>query len=273
MDKKRKLIIIVLCITVLVFAFMGITFATSDSGAVNNAVNVILSPFQRMFTAMGEGTKDFFTYIRDMKTYKEENIDLKDRVAGLEREVRELSSLKAENERLRSVLDLKLQDTESRMIVSEVKSKEPGNWFYVFTIDKGTNHGIQKDDAVMTNQGLVGKVSDVGSSWAEVTTIIDSESSVGAIISRTQDIAIADGDMTLAEQGKCRLNYIKSDLSLVAGDTVETSGLGGVYPKGILIGTVSEIKNDSSGYTRYAVIETAVDFEKIREVIVIKSEE
>jgi len=252
---------------------MGITFATSDSGAVNNAVNVILSPFQRMFTAMGEGTKDFFTYIRDMKTYKEENIDLKDRVAGLEREVRELSSLKAENERLRSVLDLKLQDAESRMIVSEVKSKEPGNWFYVFTIDKGTNHGIQKDDAVMTNQGLVGKVSDVGSSWAEVTTIIDSESSVGAIISRTQDIAIADGDMTLAEQGKCRLNYIKSDLSLVAGDTVETSGLGGVYPKGILIGTVSEIKNDSSGYTRYAVIETAVDFEKIREVIVIKSEE
>lgn len=273
MDKKKKLIIVVLVITVLVFVFMGISFVTKRSGAANNAVNTVLSPVQKVFTGVGDGISDFFSYIRDMKTYKEENIALKDRVADLEREVRELNSFKTENDRLRSLLDLKIHDMDSRMVVSEVKSKEPGNWFYVFSIDKGTNHGIKKGNAVMTNQGLVGKVTDVGTNWAEVTSIIDSKSSVGAVISRTQDIAIADGDMTLAEQGKCRLDYIKSDLSLVAGDTIETSGLGGVYPKGILIGTVSEIKNDSSGYTKYAVIETAVDFEKIREVIVIKSEE
>ncbi len=273
MNVKRKIIIVVLCITVLIFTFMGITFATDRSGAFNNAVNIVLTPVQKVFTGIGDGIGDFFEYIHDMKTYKAENIDLKDRVADLEREVRELGALKKENERLRSALDLKEQDVENRMIFAEVKSKEPGNWFYVFTIDKGTNHGIKKDDAVMTSQGLVGKVSDVGNTWAEVTSIIDPESSVGAVISRTQEIAITDGDMALAEQGKCRLEYIKTDLSLVAGDSVETSGLGGIYPKGILIGTVSEIKNDSSGYARYAIIETAVDFEKIREVIVIKSEE
>lgn len=277
MDKKRKLIVAVLSITVILFVFMGISFATMNSrdeaGVSDNVVGVILSPFQRFFTTIGEGVSDFFSYIRDMQTYKEENLSLKDQVSLLEREVRELETFREENERLRAALDLKQADMTERMVVCEVSSKDPGNWFQVFTIDKGTNHGIKKDDAVMTNQGLVGKVTDVGATWAKVTSIIDSSSSVGAVISRTQEIALVDGDMSLSAQGKCRLGYIKADINLVAGDLVETSGLGGIYPKGILIGTVSEIKNDSTGYSRYAIVDTAVNFDKIREVIVIKSEE
>ena len=76
--------------------------------------------------------------------------------------------------------------------------------------------------------------------------------------------------MNLADEGKCKLNYVTNDTSLVVGDTVETSGLGGIYPKGILIGTVSEIKSDALGYSQYAIIDTAVDFERIREVMVIR---
>ena len=275
MNKKRKMLRVVLIITVIIFIFMGVSFATmnssSEAGAGNNVINVILSPFQKFFSGIGGGVEDFFSYNHDVKTYKEENLALKEKVDELERQVRELSSLETENDRLRSILDLKESDMEERMVVCEVSAKDPGNWFYVFTIDKGTDRGIKKNDAVMTNQGLVGRVTEVGTNWAKVTSIIDSDSSVGAIISRTQEIALIDGDMTLAEQGKCRLDYIKSDISIVAGDTIETSGLGGIYPKGILIGTVSEIKNDSSGYARYAIVDTAVDFEKIREVIVIKS--
>jgi len=275
LDKKRKMLRVVLVITVLIFVFMGVSFATMNSsdeaGAGNNIINTILSPFQKFFSGIGNGVEDFFSYNKDMQTYKEENLALKEKVDELERNVRELTSLETENERLRSILDLKSTDLEDRMVVCEVSAKDPGNWFYVFTIDKGTDHGIKKDDAVMTNQGLVGRVTEVGTNWAKVTSIIDADSSVGAVISRTQEIALVDGDMTLAEQGKCRLDYIKTDVSIVAGDTIETSGLGGIYPRGILIGTVSEIKNDSSGYTRYAIVDTAVDFEKIREVIVIKS--
>ena len=275
MNKKRKMLKIVLVITVILFIFMGVSFATmnssSEAGVGNNVINVILSPFQKFFSGIGSGIEDFFSYNHDVKTYKEENLALKEKVDELERQVRDLSSLEEENDRLRSILGLKESDMDERMVVCEVSAKDPGNWFYVFTIDKGTDHGIKKNDAVMTNQGLVGRVTEVGTNWAKVTSIIDSDSSVGAVISRTQEIALIDGDMTLAEQGKCRLDYIKSDISIVAGDTIETSGLGGIYPKGILIGTVSEIKNDSSGYARYAIVDTAVDFEKIREVIVIKS--
>lgn len=275
MNKKKKLTVVVLSVTVIIFIFMGVSFATlsatGNSQSGNNAVNVVLSPFQKLFSAIGGKTGDFFGYLHDMKTYKEDNLALKDEVASLKRQNRELESYKLENDRLRSLLELKSTDLEGRLVTCEVIAKDPGNWFYVFTIDKGKNYGLNKDDAVVTNEGLVGRISEIGSTWAKVTTIIDTSSSVGATIERTQEIAIVDGDLTLGDSGKCRLDYIKSDLSLVVGDMIETSGLGGIYPKGVLIGTVSEIKNDSSGYTRYAIIDTAVDFEKIRDVTVIKS--
>lgn len=276
MNKKKKFITIVLSITVLAFIFMGVSFATltsnSKSGTVNNIVNSIISPVQKFFWGAGNWIGDLFVYREDMHTYREDNLALKEKVEELERKVRELSAYESENERLREVLELKSNSLDGKMVVCEVSAKDPGNWFYVFTIDKGTNYGIKKNDAVMTNAGLVGRVCEVGANWAKVKSIIDSDSSVGAVISRTEETAIIDGDLTLAEQGKCRLNYIKSDVSIVAGDTIETSGLGGVYPKGVLIGTVSEIKKDSSGYARYAIVDTAVDFENIREVIVIKSD-
>ncbi len=277
MDKKKKLIIIVLCITVALLVFMGVTFArvrnSRETTYANNTVNVALSPFQRFFSDIGGGISDFFSYFHDMKTYKEDNLELKEEVEELKRRIRELESFGVENARLREILELKSTDLEDKMVVCEVSAKDPGNWFHVFTIDKGSNYGIKKDDAVIAREGLVGRVTEVGSNWAKVTSIIDSNSSVGAVIKRTEEIALIDGDMTLAEQGKCRLDYIKSDISIVPGDVIETSGLGGIYPKGILIGTVSEIKDDSTGYTRYAIVDTVVDFEKVREVVVIKLEE
>ena len=276
MNKKKRLITIVLSITIVAFIFMGVSFATMNSKnsdvTVSNVVNTIISPFQKFFSGFGNWVGDLFVYREDMQTYREENLALKEEVEELKREVRELSAYESENERLRDILELKSNDLAGRMVVCEVSAKDPGNWFYVFTIDKGKNYGIKKNDAVMTNSGLCGRVSEVGNNWAKVITIIDSDSSVGAVISRTGEIALIDGDVTLAEHGRCRLNYIKSDVSIAVGDTIETSGLGGVYPKGIMIGTVSEIKNDTSGYTRYAIVDTAVDFEKIREVIVIKSD-
>ena len=185
----------------------------------------------------------------------------------------ELERYKDENERLRMMLELKSNAQDKDMVGCEVIAKDPGNWFYSFTVDKGSHHGIKVDDAVISNQGLVGRVTDVGHNWAKVLTIIDADSSVGASISRTQNLAIVDGDLSLADSGQCMMNFITNDSSLVVvGDTVVTSGLGGVYPAGVLIGTVSEIKSDAMGYSQYAVIDTAVDFERIREVMIIRSE-
>ena len=270
MGKHHKLHLVMLCIAVAILVAMGITFATSGS-ATGNIAHTVLSPVQGFFSYIGDSVGGFFGFIGDMKNFQEENLELKDEVATLSAKVLELEGYKQENERLRQLLDFKSSATHWDMVGCEVIAKDPGNWFYSFTINKGESDGIQVNDAVTYGSGLVGKITEVGPNWAKVLTIIDAESSVGAVISRTQSFAVCDGELSLADSGKCKLSFVSSDTSLVLGDSVVTSGLGGIYPEGILIGTVSDIKSDSMGYSQYAVIDTAVDFEKIREVLVIRN--
>lgn len=271
--KKKVMLIVTLIITVVIFISMGISFALVGSNSSFSGVNfaeVIVSPVQKFFSAVGGSVGGFFEFIADMRGYKEENLELLEKSDKQAQQIRELESYQQENQRLRALLELKENNADKDMIGCEVIAKEPGNWFDVFTINKGKNYSIKKNDVVVTNNGLVGRITEVGTTWAKVVAIIDTDSSVGAMVSRTQDIAIVDGDMALADRGQCKLNAITSAASLVVGDEIETSGLGGIYPKGILIGTINEIKSDPSGYTQYAVIDMAVDFERLREVLVIR---
>ncbi len=271
MEKKRTLRIVVLIITVVIFITMGLSFAVGGASS-GGFLNAIFSPVQNVFTHVGNGIGGFFGFIGDMKNLQQENLELKDQIDILSEQVRQLESYKQENERLRQLLELRANNGDRDMIGCEVIAKEPGNWVHSFTIDRGSDDGISVDDTVIAGQGLVGRIMEVGGSWAKVLTIIDADSSVGAMISRTQDFAIVDGDLALADSGKCTLKYVTQDTSLVVvGDEVVTSGLGGVYPGGILIGTVSEINSDSLGYSQYAEVDTAVDFERIREVMVIRN--
>ncbi|MBE7035863.1 MAG: rod shape-determining protein MreC [Ruminococcaceae bacterium] len=272
MEKRRKLPIVMLIITIVIFVLMGISFALPANSSSGNILGTVLSPVQKFFYGIGNGIGGFFDFIGDMNNFQHENLELKDQVNELSKQVRELESYKDENERLRSLLELKSNSQEQDMVGCEVIAKDPGNWFYTFTVDKGSNDGIKVDDAVVSGEGLVGHVKEVGHNWAKVLTIIDADSSVGAAINRSQNLAIVDGDLSLADSDRCIMSFITNDSSsVVVGDKVVTSGLGGVYPEGILIGTVSEIKSDSMGYSQYAIIETAVDFERIREVMIIRS--
>lgn len=271
MEKNRKARAAVLIITAFIFVFMGISFAAQGTSS-GHILETILSPAQHLFSKIGSSIGGFFGFIGDMKDFQQENLELSEQVEALSEQVRELESYKQENERLRQLLALKSNEASRDMVGCEVIAKDPGNWFDTFTVDRGSDDGISVDDAVVAAQGLVGRVTEVGSGWAKVLTIIDSSSSVGAMISRTQDFAIVDGELSLADKGQCRLSYLTQDSSLVVvGDEVVTSGLGGVYPEGLLIGTVSEIKSDSLGYSQYAVVDTAVNFERIREVMIIRS--
>lgn len=267
------MLIITLIITVVIFILMGVSFALVNSNSSfsgTNAAGVVVSPVQKFFSSIGNSVGGFFEFIGNMKGYQEENEKLLAQVEQQEQKLREMESFEKENQRLRALLELKDNNADKDMVGCEVIAKDPGNWFDVFTIDKGKNYNIKKNDVVVTNNGLVGRITEVGNNWAKVVAIIDTDSSVGAILTRTQDIAIVDGDMALSDSGQCKLSSVTNGSSLVVGDEVETSGLGGIYPKGILIGTVSEVKSDATGYSQYAIIDTAVDFERIREVLVIR---
>lgn len=273
-QKAKKIwLVFVLAVVFTAVIIMGVSFAKTGGGVTpgDGVAGVVLKPFQVAFSFVSDKIGGFFNFITDMKELKEENLELSQKVDILSGENRELESFRTENQRLRELLELKQSDNSEQMIGCEIIAKEPGNWFNIFTVDKGENHGISVNDVVVTAKGLVGRVSETGPVSAKVVAIIDDNSSVGAIVTRTQDIAIVDGELSLSDDGLCRLNYVTSGAKLSQGDIIETSGLGGVYPKGILIGTVTEIKENSSGVSSYAIVKPAVDFERIREVLVIKT--
>lgn len=117
---------------------------------------------------------------------------------------------------------------------------------------------------------LVGVVSEVGYNWCTVLTLADTDTEIGARVFRTQEVAVAEGDLALMDQGKLKLSYLSEDSQLLTGDYVMTSGLGGYYPSGLVIGTVDSVLTGDDGLAQYAVLSPMVDFDALTEVFIIK---
>jgi len=244
----------------------------SKTNWIDNLVSVPLSPVQKFLSFAGQRVDSALSFFKDIKAIKEENEDLKIRINELEKENRELLAYREKNEELREALNLKDRFDDYELIGANVIAKDPGNWFNIFKIDVGTKDGAANDLPVLTGaKGLVGRVmiSDITSS--KIVTIIDEGSVVSGWISKAGGGPVrVRGDLTLKEQGLCRMDYIPVDVDVEVGDVIETSGLGGIYPKGIIIGKVQEVRKTSSELNRYAVIEPAVDFKRLEEVFVLK---
>ncbi len=258
---------IVTVILLLMTAFMRT--GRTEISLLESSINTVLSPFQRIISAADRGVRSFFGYFGSVKKLRNTNEALQDKIAELENENRTLTGYKTENQRLKGLLELSDSLEEYETVGCRVIAKDSGNWFDTFTVDKGKNHGIKVNQNVITNGGLVGRVCEVGNGWAKVISIIDESSSLGCIITRTGDIAVIEGDLELGDEGLCKLSYMSSGSDAAVGDAVETSGLGGIYKKGILIGKIKQLHADTQGLTQYAVIEPAVDFNKITEVLII----
>lgn len=270
---KSKAFILVL-VTILILIMMGVTAQqSSKANWVSNLVSVPLTPLQRLLSYAGQRIEAGLSFFKDIKAIKQENEYLKIRVNELEKENRELLAYREKNEELRKALNLKDRFEDYDLIGANVIAKDPGNWFDIFKIDVGSKDGVRSDLAVLNSaKGLVGRIlsSDITSS--KVITIIDENSVVSGWIPKEGGGPVrVIGDLTLKSEGLCRMDYIPVDVDVEVGDVVETSGLGGIYPKGIVIGKVIEVRNTSSDLSRYAIIEPAVDFKRLEEVFVLKS--
>lgn len=270
---KSKFFIILL-ITLIIFIVMGVS-ANMLGGVnwINNVISVPLTPVQGFFSSAGQKVDDAFSFFKDMDAVKKENEKLKGRVSELEKENRELSGFRDKNKELREALNLKQQFENYLPMGANIIAIDPGNWFNIFKIDLGNKDGISVNYPVVTStRGLVGRVfsSDITSS--KVLTIIDEDSAVAGWISKAGGgHVIVRGNMQLKEEGLCRMDYIPLDVDVEVGDVIETSGLGGIYPKGIVIGKVAEVRKTNSEMNRYAIIEPAADFKRLEEVYVLKN--
>lgn len=268
---KSKVFVFTL-ITVILLISIGITTnKNSKLNFIGDVISIPLAPVQSFFSYLGKQVEGSITFLNDSKKLKKENSKLKVEIDKLLDENRKLQRYEKENIDLRALVDLKNQFNDYNYIGGNVIAKDIGNWFNVFTIDRGNNDDITNNSPVITSKGLVGSICQSLPLTSKVLSIIDVDSTVSAIVSKSMKFVLVKGDINLKNQGLCRMEIMSTDLDLNVGDKVETSGIGGIYPRGILIGEVKQVVQTNNELNRYAIIEPAVDFQRLQEVIVLKS--
>ncbi len=264
-----------LVIFVLLFSVViGVINATNpDVTFVENVVQVVVTPVQKLFTNIGTGVSDFFGYFSDIDKLKVEIKDLKKENSHLKEELNKSEISLRENEELRKLLSLKDAYPELELETAQVIARDPSNWYNTFTIDKGAVDGINVNQPVISvDRTLVGRISEVGTTWARVITINDPGHSAGAEIVRSGEYGIVEGEASADEGGNCRLSFVSKNANIIVGDKVVTSGMGGIYPKGLTIGKVLDIRPDLQGISQYALISPEADIDNIKAVLIVMND-
>lgn len=268
---KSKVFVFTL-ITVIILISIGVsTKKDSKLHYISDVISVPLAPVQSFFSYIGQQIEGSITFLNDTKALKKQNLELKAKLDKLQDENRSLLRYEKENKDLREALDLKDQFNDYDYVGGNIIAKDVGNWFNIFTIDRGNNDGLTVNSPVINNRGLVGSVYETLPFTSKVLSIIDIDSTVSAIISKSLEPALVKGDLNLKNQGLCRMEFLSMGLDIEVGDTIETSGIGSIYPRGLLIGKVKQVIQTDNELNRYAIIEPAVDFRRLKEVFVLKS--
>lgn len=265
-NKKAGIIGIVITIIVLILI---VIFSNNDSDVsfFENIASKLVMPIQNGLTTIKNQISGNNTFFTDINNLKEENQGLKQKNSELEQSLRELENIKTQNETLKEYLNLTEKYGEYKTIPGYVINKDISNYSKTIVINLGKADGIEENMTVIGDEGLVGHIVSVTDTTAKVQTIIDTASSVSCSMSTTKDSIVCKG--TLDDKSALKAMYIPTDANIIQGDSIETSGLGGIYPKGIHVGTVKKVTNTQNITDRYALIETAVNFDKLDTILVI----
>ena len=269
MYKSKKTGTLGIIITIIILIILVILTNTENTklSFLETAANKLVTPIQNGLTYLKNkvnGNNTFFTNINDLQ---EENKQLKQKNSELEQDLRELENIKTENNTLKEYLKLTEKYGEYKTVPAYVINRDISNYSKNIVINVGKKDGISENMTVIGDEGLVGYIISTTDTTSKVQTIVDSSSSTSCLMSTTRDSIVCKG--TLDSASTLKAMYIPTETSIIQGDSIETSGIGGIYPKGIHIGTVRQIINTQNIIDRYALIETAVNFEKLETVLVI----
>lgn len=265
---NTKVLIFVLTVFC-VFSIILSSIFSNYSKPAKIVSGAIVVPLQDGMNGIGKWFTNKADYFNSVKKLTKKNKELESQVNELTEENSLLAQNKYELERLRDLYQLDQDYSSYEKIAANVIGKDSGNWFDIFTINKGSKDGIKKDMNVISGGGLVGIVTDVGKDYAKVRAIIDDESSVSVSFANTSDTGIVSGDLKLMDDGVMNVTEVLKDAKVTEGDMVVTSKISDKFVPGILVGYVTNIKLDSSELTQSGQIIPVVDFKHIDEVLVI----
>jgi len=224
----------------------------------------ICSPFQKGATIAIKTVQGTFQQYVFLINLEEENRMLKQKIAQLQEENHRIKEMKLTNERLRELLQFR-EKKSSSMIGAEVIGQDPSSWFKSVTIDKGERDGVKKGMAVISPAGVIGQILKTAPHYAIVLLLTDYNSAIDSVVQRTRAKAIVEGK----GENQCQLKYLLRADEVAVGDVVVTSGLGGNFPKGLMIGEVRKVDKKGHGVFQYAELVPSVDLTQLEEVFVI----
>ena len=259
----------VITIVILILLILLTNVDTSKMSYFKSLGDKISRPIQIAFLNLKNKISGNDSYFLTMEELKKENKKLKNENEKLNIEIRENEVIKAENKALKEKVNLTEKYSAYETISADIINKDISNYGSNLVLDVGKDDGIEEKMTVISDQGLVGYIIKVSKNTSIVKVITDPSSTVSCNISTTNESVICKG--TLDNNQYLRVTYIPLDVDLIVGDSVETSGVGQIYAKGIHIGTIKEIITTSNATDRYAIVETSVDFSKINTVLIITS--
>ncbi len=264
---KKKLNLILLIVAFLLIILTAI-FAIFPKFA-NDAVGLVVTPFQKAITSFTENTSDKLNSMKDKNFLEKEHEEMLIRNEELMYEINRLQRLEEENKELTELLQTSSTYLELPTTSAKIIGKDTSNWHSTYIIDKGAKDNLEPNMIVLSYGGLFGRIVEVSEYSSKVVSILDDSASISVENSRTHELALLKGDVTLMPMHLSKIEYYNSEADMLIGDEVITSKISSVYPAGITVGHIASIEDSHGTLVQYGLIEPVVDFTNISTVLVV----
>lgn len=262
---------IIICIAALLLGLMTyVAVAAGTQTLPEQIINTVTYPFVTAANAVSNGVNGFIDKLVNADTYKSQNDELRELVTQMYERTADYEELQKENEQLREMLNLSKKHEDFKFSEPcSIVARNANDIYGGFTINHGSTSGISLNDPIITSVGLIGRVTDIAPNYARVSTILSPQVNVGVYTQRTKTTGVLESNTATAEQGLCLMSNILKDADINPGDVIATSGQSGLFPEGLIVGTVKEVYDDPNGLSKHALIEPAEDCFKITSVYAV----
>lgn len=269
--KTNGIRIAVLVLAVVMLIGMGAAARGGNVGFLHNATGVLLAPVQKVVSSAVNLFNSIYGHLYEYDSLVAENESLRAQLADAQQSAREGIEASEENERLRELLELRAKHTDYVFESAKIVLWSSSNWSHSFTISKGRSSGVEIGDPVVTEYNVVvGQITELGETWATVSTVIDVDMSMGAFVGETGTSGIVLGEYALMRERQAKLTYMVDGAQIYVGDEVLTSGAGGAFPAGLVIGRISAVQTEAGGQILFGLVEPACAFDSLVQVFIIK---
>lgn len=267
-QSKRFKIFLAIAAALLIGVILSVV-TSSHSSPVSSVAGAVLKPVQKLSSFVSAKMTDFSLSFRSSNSYREKIAELENQIAQYEKELVDYEQTKQKLESYQSVLGLKEENPDYELLPADIIGRDSLDTFYSFIIDKGATDGVRVNDPVVFGSYVVGVVHSVKATYSVVWTLFNPKVNISAYETRTREAGYSTTTTELSLERKCLFSGLDKTTNVAVGGQICTSGLGGIYPKGLIIGKISSITDGKYDASVNAVIEPSIDLTELEDVFVI----